>query len=129
MPRSSRLPPLPGYAELHCRSNFSFLGGASHPEELVARARALGYAALAITDEGTLAGAVRAHAAWMALDEAERRRFKLILGAEMQLHHGEAEAVADAGSGADADAVDAAPAGPRLLLLAQSRRGRGHLVR
>ncbi|MDE2148149.1 MAG: error-prone DNA polymerase, partial [Burkholderiales bacterium] len=125
------MPPLPGYAELHCRSNFSFLGGASHPEELVARARALGYAALAITDEGTLAGAVRAHAAWMALDEAERRRFKLILGAEMQLHHGEAEAVADAdadaGSGADAD--DAAPAGPRLLLLAQSRRGWGNLVR
>ena len=47
---------LPAYAELHCLSNFSFLRGASHPEELVARAAALGYAALAITDECSLAG-------------------------------------------------------------------------
>ncbi len=54
---------LPAYAELHCRSNFSFLAGASHPEELVERARTLGYAALAITDECSLAGAVRAHLA------------------------------------------------------------------
>ena len=42
---------LPNYAELHCLSNFSFLRGASHAEELVARAAELGYAALAITDE------------------------------------------------------------------------------
>ena len=56
-----RIPELPGYAELHCRSNFSFLTGASHPEELVERAAALGYAALAITDECSLAGVVRAH--------------------------------------------------------------------
>ena len=42
---------LPDYAELHCVSNFSFLRGASHAEELVARAQELGYAALAITDE------------------------------------------------------------------------------
>ena len=41
---------LPGYAELHCRSNFSFRTGASHPEELVARAARLGYSALAVTD-------------------------------------------------------------------------------
>src|SRR5205085_7777755 len=52
---------LPDYAELHALSNFSFLRGASHPEELVARARALGYSALALTDECSLAGAVRAH--------------------------------------------------------------------
>ena len=51
---------LPAYAELHCRSNFSFLTAASHPEELVARAAELGYAALAITDECSLAGVVRA---------------------------------------------------------------------
>jgi error-prone DNA polymerase len=51
------------YAELHCRSNFSFLQGASHPEELVERAACLGYEALAITDRATLAGIVRAHAA------------------------------------------------------------------
>ena len=42
---------LPEYAELHCLSNFSFLRGASHPEELVAQAVAQGYTALALTDE------------------------------------------------------------------------------
>ena len=47
---------LPAYAELHCLSNFSFLRGASHPEELVARAHELGYSALAITDECSLRG-------------------------------------------------------------------------
>ena len=51
------------YAELHCISNFSFLRGASHAQELVERAQALGYAALAITDECSLAGVVRAHLA------------------------------------------------------------------
>jgi len=51
----------PAYAELHCTSNFSFLQGGSHPEELVARAHALGYEAIAITDHATLAGIVRAH--------------------------------------------------------------------
>jgi hypothetical protein len=66
-PRSSRsrpprVPALPPYAELACRSNCSFLTGASHPEELVARAKALRYAALAITDECSLSGVVRAHA-------------------------------------------------------------------
>jgi hypothetical protein len=54
---------LPAYAELHCLSNFTFLRGASHAEELVERAHALGYAALAITDECSLAGVVRAHVA------------------------------------------------------------------
>ncbi|MDA1178073.1 MAG: error-prone DNA polymerase, partial [Planctomycetota bacterium] len=51
------------YAELQCRSNFSFLEGASHPEELVATAAKLGYHAIAITDRNTLAGVVRAHTA------------------------------------------------------------------
>jgi error-prone DNA polymerase len=63
-----RLPPLlregpdllPGYAELHCLSNFSFQRGASHPQELVRRAYDLGYEALAITDECSVAGVVRA---------------------------------------------------------------------
>ena len=49
------------YAELHCLSNFSFQRGASHADELVARATQLGYAAIAITDECSLAGIVRAH--------------------------------------------------------------------
>ena len=53
----------PDYAELHALSNFSFLRGASHPQELVQRARELGYAALAITDECSVAGVVRAHVA------------------------------------------------------------------
>jgi error-prone DNA polymerase len=68
---------LPDYAELHCLSNFSFLRGASHPEELVERAAALGYKALALTDECSFAGAVRAHQA------AKEHGFKLILGTEI----------------------------------------------
>jgi error-prone DNA polymerase len=73
---------LPDYAELHCLSNFSFLRGASHPEELVERAHALGYAALALTDECSLAGAVRAHLA------AKRCGLKLIFGTEVTLQDG-----------------------------------------
>ena len=57
------MPALPAYAELHCLSNFSFLRGASHAGELVDRALKLGYAALAITDECSFAGSVRAHLA------------------------------------------------------------------
>ena len=67
---------LPDYAELHSLSNFSFLRGASHPEELVERAHALGYKALALTDECSFAGAVRAHFA------AKECGLKLIHGAE-----------------------------------------------
>ncbi|MCK0215080.1 PHP domain-containing protein, partial [Salmonella sp. 17E603] len=88
---------LPGYAELQCQSNFSFLQGASHPEELVERAAELGYAALAITDECSLAGVVRAHV------EAKARKLPLIIGATFQLRA----------------APDAAPLG--LTLLAQTR--------
>ena len=51
------------YAELHCKSNFSLLQGASHAVELVERAKRLGYRAIAITDRNTLAGIVRAHGA------------------------------------------------------------------
>ena len=68
---------LPDYAELHCLSNFSFQRGASHPEELVGRAAALGYSALALTDECSFAGAVRAHVA------AKEHGLKLILGTEV----------------------------------------------
>jgi error-prone DNA polymerase len=89
---------LPPYAELHCLTNFSFLRGASHPEELVGRAHALGYAALAITDECSLAGVVRAH---IAAKEAD---LKLLVGSEVQL----------------AD-------GPQLVLLACNRSGYGNL--
>ncbi len=64
------------YAELHCLSNFSFLRGASHPRELVQRAKELGYAALAVTDECSVAGIVRA---WEA---ARDTGLPLVIGAE-----------------------------------------------
>jgi error-prone DNA polymerase len=75
---------LPGYAELHCLSNFSFQRGASHPAELVARAHELGYSALAITDECSVAGVVRAYAAWKELQQDSQHPFKLILGSEFR---------------------------------------------
>ncbi len=71
--------PLPPYAELHALSNFTFLEGASHPEELVERAASLGYEALALTDRVSLAGIVRAHVA------AKEHGLPLIVGSEIQL--------------------------------------------
>ncbi len=70
------------YAELHALSNFSFLRGASHPAELVAQAAALGYRALALTDECSLAGVVKAHVA------AKEHGIQLIIGSELQLLEG-----------------------------------------
>jgi len=70
------------YAELHCLSNFSFGRGASRARELFERAKACGYEALAITDECSLAGIVRA---WEA---ARDTKMKLIVGAEVQLRDG-----------------------------------------
>ena len=82
---SAHLPSLlPAYAELHCLSNFSFQRGASHPGELVERAHELGYAALAITDECSVAGVVRAYAAWKDLKLAPDDPFRLILGSEFR---------------------------------------------
>ena len=89
---------LPDYAELHCLSNFSFQRGASHAEELVHRAQALGYRALAITDECSLAGIVRAHVV------AKELGLHLIVGAEFTLDDG-----------------------LRLLLLAPNRQAYGDL--
>ena len=71
------------YAELHATSNFSFLQGASHPEELVERACALGYEGLAITDHTTLAGIVRAHGAARQA-RLVRPDFRLIVGAHLE---------------------------------------------
>ncbi|HIG66853.1 MAG TPA: error-prone DNA polymerase [Porticoccaceae bacterium] len=67
------------YAELHCISNFTFLRGASHPRELVNTASKLGYKAIAITDECSLAGVVKAHVA------AQECSLPLIIGSEFQL--------------------------------------------
>jgi len=88
------------YAELHALSNFTFLRGASHPAELVERAQELGYAALALTDECSLAGAVRAHVA------AKRAGLALIHGTEIRLTDG-----------------------PGFVALATSRHGYGQLCR
>ena len=108
-PMQGRVPDnLPQYAELHCRSNFSFLTGASHPEELVARAAQLGYGAIAITDECSVAGVVRAH------EEAKRQNeagnpIQLIIGSSFEVQ-GE-------------DDIPAC----RLVLLARHREGYGDL--
>ncbi|MDK4199693.1 error-prone DNA polymerase [Pseudomonas sp. HR1] len=72
----------PGYAELHCLSSFSFQRGASSVDQLFERAKAMGYEALAITDECTLAGIVRA---WQA---SEKHEVRLIVGAEFQVAQG-----------------------------------------
>jgi error-prone DNA polymerase len=65
------------YVELHCRTNYSFLEGASHPDELVVRAAELGLGGLAVTDRNTLAGVVRAHVA------AKEVGLPLLIGAEI----------------------------------------------
>jgi error-prone DNA polymerase len=94
---------LPAYAELFCLSNFSFLQGASHAEELVARAMQLDYAGLAITDECSLAGVVRAHAA------AKEAKFPLLIGSHFHLKN-----------------PDGSPA-LSLVALARNREGYGNL--
>ncbi|MEO6031286.1 MAG: PHP domain-containing protein, partial [Burkholderiaceae bacterium] len=85
---------LPAYAELHCLSAFSFQRGASVAPELFQRAKQLGYTALAITDEGSLAGIVR------ALEASERLGLKLIVGSEVRIEDG-----------------------PKLVLLVEDQRG------
>ncbi len=70
------------YAELRCKSNFSFLQGASHPHELVEEAHRLGYTGLALTDQASVAGVVRGHTAAKELD------FSFSVGAEIQLIDG-----------------------------------------
>src|SRR5438067_1207569 len=82
---SSRGPgpsPAPGYAELQVASNFSFLRGASHPDELVVTAAALGHAAIAITDRNSFAGIVRAHHA------AKTIGIRLVVGCRLDLRDG-----------------------------------------
>jgi error-prone DNA polymerase len=94
---------LPAYAELFCFSNFTFLRGASRGEELVVRASQLGYSALAITDECSLAGVVRAHV------QAKEEKLPLLIGSYFKLVH-----------------ADKSPAFG-LILLAQNREGYGNL--
>ena len=83
MPHAESPPAPPPFAELYCRSCFSFLTGASHPDELLTQAASLGYTALAITDECSLAGMVRAYAAWQ-----QQGGIQLIVGTHLQLADG-----------------------------------------
>ncbi|MBU9377462.1 error-prone DNA polymerase [Burkholderia multivorans] len=101
---------LPAYAELFCRSNFSFLHGASHAEELVERAVKLRYRGIAITDECSLAGAPRMHVA------ARAAGLPLIIGSYFEVTPDEAPPGHDPGPGAFG-----------LVLLAQNREGYGNL--
>lgn len=91
---------LPDYAELQCLSNYSFLKGASHPAELVERAARLGYRALALTDECSVSGVVRAHVKALELD------LPFIVGSTFRLP---------------------APLAGELIVLAQDRVGYGQL--
>jgi DNA polymerase III alpha subunit len=93
---------LPEYAELSAASHFSFLRGASAPESLVAQAAALGYHALALTDECSLAGIVRAHV------EAKKIGLKILVGSELRI-------------------TPKAYGSFRIILLAQNREGYGNL--
>jgi error-prone DNA polymerase len=95
---------LPAYAELHCLSNFSFQRGASHPEELVQRAHALGYSALAITDACSMAGVVRAHT------EAKNLGLHLLIGTELRI-----------------DMPDSTAEFCTVVLIARNRHGYGQL--
>ncbi len=88
---------LPEYAELHALSAFSFQRGASTPQELVDTARAQGYSALAVTDECSMAGIVRA---WQQLKDCDAANWPLITGSEFTLQDG-----------------------PKCVLLAETQRG------
>ena len=79
---SAELTATADYAELHCLSNFTFLRGASHPEELVSQAKKLAYTAIALTDECSFAGIVRAHI------QAKEEKIKLIIGSEFTFDDG-----------------------------------------
>jgi error-prone DNA polymerase len=103
--------PSDSYAELHCHSNFSFLDGASHPEELVEEAARLGLAALALTDHDGFYGSVRFNEAARALD------LPTVFGAELTLHAPKpANGIAD-------------PGGEHLLVLAEGPVGYARLAR
>ncbi len=78
-------PSLNGFSELHCYSNFSFLKGASHPEELVQQAYKMGYSSIAITDECSIAGVVRGWRQAKKINE----NIKLIIGSSFQYEQDE----------------------------------------
>jgi error-prone DNA polymerase len=107
---------MPGvrYAELHCHSNFSFLDGASHPEELVAEAARLGLEALALTDHEGMYGVVR------FAEAARSIGLPTVFGAELSL----AEVAVDRPRAGTAD-----PPGEHLVVLARDPAGYARLCR
>jgi error-prone DNA polymerase len=127
----------PAYAALWCKSNGSFLEGASHPEDLIDHGSALGLSALALTDRDGVYGIVRAHI------RARERKFPLIVGAQVTVACSQ-EQLSCTGAGAPPPARTDADAPPRirwssashgrrrvstLILLAQDRQGYAHLCR
>src|SRR3979490_1141647 len=103
-----------GYVELHSHSNSPFLGGASHPDELVARARDLEMPALAITDRNGFYGAVKFFGA------AQSAGIQPIIGTELTI---------DDGTTPPKDRVDYDRWGDRLLLLVEDKVGYMNLCR
>src|SRR5579864_4810199 len=106
------------YAELHCRSNFSFLEGASHPEELIARAVELGLEAAALTDRDGLYGAVRFSKA------AKAAKLEAIVGAELTLDAPELRP-----KRRRAPTPEERARFPRLVLLAENEEGYANVAR
>ena len=76
------------YAELQVTTNYSFLRGGSHPQELVERAIELGHTAIGITDRNTLAGVVRAFAAAKGEKKTDPDRIKLLVGSRIETRDG-----------------------------------------
>ena len=111
------------YVELHCHSAYSFLDGASHPEELVARAAELGYPALALTDHDGVYGSLEfAHA-------AKDAGVRPITGAEVTLSGAGSTEPPSSGGARSAGAGATNRAGAHLTLLVESSRGYANLCR
>jgi len=110
--------PAARYAELHCRSNFSFLEGASHPEELVARALELGLEAAALADRDGLYGAVRFAKA------AKQTKLVAIVGVELTFDAPELRP-----KRRSAPTPEESARFPRLVLLVEDERGYANVAR
>ncbi|HEV2736937.1 MAG TPA: DNA polymerase III subunit alpha, partial [Candidatus Elarobacter sp.] len=114
--------PDPEYAELHCWSNFSFLEGSSHPEELVEHGLALGLRGIALTDRDGLYGAVR-----FAKAAVPAPQFAALCGAELTLESAAAEPIR--ASRPARSAKDVPTDTPRLVLIAADKAGYANLAR
>src|ERR1700730_12735395 len=111
------MPTPPEYAELHCWSNFSFLEGSSHPEELVEHGRRLGLRGIALTDRDGLYGAVR------FAKHAATGSFAALCGAELTLESADAEPIRASRLARPAKEVPTDT--PRLVLIAADKTGYG----